>query len=387
MLGWSLTNAPGLQKGLPYAMDQYSPTYSNDRTAKDQTAMLVALGALFLAAVAVVFGLAAQGTDTRPKDQITAVAVTDMQRPSTAIAGAASGVLVAPADGVPLIVGGATKENYPWIKGKVTALLQTDVGLWAATAGNGDLPAAVNLIRNPIGENSAVQQIVLPPNFAGAEIRALVQGAGRLYIGTSRGLLTWDFNRLSAFAPPSRYRLTGANNQMDVTSLYLDGAGTLWIGTREGLMSYNGTESFRHTVKEGLPSNVVTAVTGDGAGLLYVGTDKGLVAYDRGVWVRHSEVEGQVNAVLAAEDNVWVGTTDGLYQRLEGRWAHFTEKANKLPDVPVTGLAWSGDGIYVLTEKGLFKFAAAPVVAAATEPAKTEHGTPAPIGPAAPAHH
>ena len=335
-------------------MDQYSPTYSNDRAAKDQTALLVALSALLLAALAVVFGLAQSNNGAGTKDQLNAVQVSEVAKGSSAMTGTISGVLVAPNGETPVLVGGPNKESYPWIKGHVTAMLQTDVGLWAATSGPGDAPATLGLVRNPIGENPFVQQIALPPNFAGAEIRALVQGLGRLYIGTSKGLLTWDFGRLGAFNPPSRFRLPNVSGHMDVTALYLDAVGTLWIGTREGLISYNGTEAFRHTIKEGLPSNVVTALSGDIAGLLYVGTDKGLAALDRGVWIRHAEVDGQVNAVLAADENVWVGTTDGLYQRLEGKWAHFDEKS-KLPSGNITGLAWSGDGIYIGTDAGLYK--------------------------------
>lgn len=334
-------------------MDQYSPTYSNDRAAKDQTALLIALVALLLSALAVVFGLAQQGSGAGHIAQISAVPVAEV-RTATALTGTLSGVLVAPADAPPLLVGGATKESYPWIKGRVTALLQTDVGLWAATAGAGEAAPTIGLVRHPAGENPFVQQITLPPNYAGAEVRALVQGLGRLYIGTSKGLLTWDFGKLGAFAPPSRYRLPGSTAQLDVSALYLDSVGTLWIGTRDGLLSYNGTEAFRHTVKEGLPSNIVTAITGDATGQLYVGTEKGLAAYERGVWVRHSEVEGAVNAVLAAEDHVWVGTTEGLYERLEGRWAHYDERT-KLPSGQIKALAWAGDGIYVSTENGLFK--------------------------------
>lgn len=367
-------------------MDQYSPTYTNDRAAKDQMALLAALAALLLAAVVVVFFLG-QAPQTSGKDQVTAVAIAEMQRPTTALAGTVAGVLVAPIDGPPSLVGGATKENYPWIKGKVTALLQTDVGLWAATTGPGEVPASVSLVRNPIGENPFVQQIALPPQFAGAEIRALVQGLGRLYIGTSKGLLSYDFSKLGAFTPPSRYRLPGMSTHLDVTALYLDNAGTLWVGTRDGLLSFNGSEAFRHTVKEGLPSNVITALSGDQAGLVYAGTDKGLSVYERGIWVRHAEVNGHVNAVLAAEDNVWVGTTDGLFQRLEGRWVHYDDRS-KLPSTAVLGLAWGADGVYVSTEPGLYKVSVEVAAAPDETSAKSDAGHRAPAGdhgPAAPA--
>lgn len=366
-------------------MDQYSPTYSNDRAAKDQTALLIALVALLLAALAVVFGLAQQGGSAGTKEQLSATPVADV-RTATAITGTLSGVLVAPADAPPLLVGGATKESYPWIKGRVTALLQTDVGLWAATVPAAEAPPQVGLVRHPAGENPFVQQIALPPNYAGAEVRALVQGLGRLYIGTSKGLLTWDFSKLGAFAPPTRYRLPGGSAHLDVTALYLDGTGTLWIGTRDGLLSYNGTESFRHTVKEGLPSNAITAITGDATGLLYVGTEKGLAAFERGIWVRHAEVEGTVNAVLAAEDHVWVGTTEGLYQRLEGRWQHFDEKT-KLPSGQIRALAWAGDGIYISTENGLYKVHVTVVPATSGHDEKPAEAKPDAHAPAAPAGH
>lgn len=376
-------------------MDPYTPSYNSDRAARDQTALLVALAVMVVAALVVILEIAPSGSVTVSATGLVPKAVSEVRQPVLALAGGFPGVLVSPGEGSMRQIGGGAPVEFVEVPPQSGVMLQTEVGVWVAPRGAAN---EILLVRNAVGAAPGVQPVALPPTVAGAEVRALAAGLGRLWIGTSRGLLTYDWGRFNPYTPPTRSTLgKSAPNNLDVRALYLDHAGTLWVGTFDGLYSYNGTEMFRHTVKEGLPDNSITAITGDSSGILIVGTERGLATFDRGVWVRQGEITALVTAVLAADDQIYVGTNNGLHQRLEGRWTRITGTPELPLPASVSSLAWGPDGVYVGTTQGLYK-----LVAAAADPkdtkhaeevrpteARTEHHAPAGAAPAAPAagHH
>ena len=95
--------------------------------------------------------------------------------------------------------------------------------------------------------------------------------------------------------------------------------GILWLGLRNGLLRL-GPSPRLFTAKDGLPSNVVTAVTGDRSGV-WVGTSAGVAhLLDEKLssfTVREGLSDGIVTALLRdREGNVWVGTRHGGLNRL-----------------------------------------------------------------------
>jgi signal transduction histidine kinase/ligand-binding sensor domain-containing protein len=75
------------------------------------------------------------------------------------------------------------------------------------------------------------------------------------------------------------------------------------------------------TVEDGLPDNVVNAITQAGNGLLWVGTESGLASFDGRQFtpidlrIPGSPAQGAVNALVEASNgDLWVGTNAGLVQ-------------------------------------------------------------------------
>lgn len=235
--------------------------------------------------------------------------------------------------------------------GTPTAMVVTDLGLWVATARTDLAPAKLFLMQDPIGAQPKVLQVEIPGLGADGEIAALTSGLGRLWVGTSKGLFSYDWSRWSQHQPPSRFALPGGAGA--VKSLFLDARGILWIGTTRGLISYNGVESFVFSKSQGLPHDSVTAITGDNEGNLFCGTEAGLASLSRDVWVRQSAVGDRVTALLVSGDSVWVGTAKGLFRKAEGQWVNVSAES-RLPTESVLSLAFGTDRVYVGTPKGVW---------------------------------
>lgn len=97
---------------------------------------------------------------------------------------------------------------------------------------------------------------------------------GRLYIGTFDGVAAID---LETKAPV--LHLLG---RQPIHTLYEDHKGVIWIGTSEGLTSFNQESNITttYTMNDGLPSNVICAITGDPQGYLWISTNYGISRFN-----------------------------------------------------------------------------------------------------------
>jgi len=234
-------------------------------------------------------------------------------------------------------------------------------------------------------------------------VQALVQAPdGRLWIGSTGGLATFDGAHIRNFALPQPISANSA------FSLAISHDGTLWAGTEGGgLLHISGSAIKVLFTESGLTDGFVRTLCEDSRGQLWVGTDNGLfrlkgndrlervddtaaipsmavhsIMEDRDgrLWVGGSKLVAirrdgssqpytlpgaysatRVKKILqAADGTVWVGTVGGLAKLVDG---HF----ERVPPIRATvrsllqtndGSLWIGtigDGLWILREGQLTK--------------------------------
>lgn len=147
-----------------------------------------------------------------------------------------------------------------------------------------------------------------------------------------------------------------------------DFSGNLWIGSYyNGLYRRSPDGAWANwSPTNGLASNYVSALWLDRQDNLWVGTDNGLFCFDGSRFIRYGAEDSPLlsNNIrsLAGDrsDNLWVGTDRGLSCRQwNGRWSYFVQEAggglisNDIIKVLAYPAGGSGDDIYVATSRGL----------------------------------
>jgi len=118
---------------------------------------------------------------------------------------------------------------------------------------------------------------------------------------------------------------------------FLDSSGTIWFGTtKEGVYKYDGTRFINISMKDGLCSNEVNAITQDTEGIMWFGTAKGLCSYDGGTFTNiplpkedipnvspttglpSRKTETILSLILDRNGDFWIGTDAGGAYRYDG---------------------------------------------------------------------
>ena len=195
--------------------------------------------------------------------------------------------------------------------------------------------------------------------LASNQIKTLFSTGDALWVGTNKGLSryalrekTWR-NYTKADGLTTNYMTALAGDAND---------GTLWVGTPLGLGRLEGERWRFYTEQNGLANNFVTCISGTNQ--VWVGTKGGLNVLMGTSQVpnpsrftfhvsRQPYLTGKwVTAVLAIGEEVWAGTTEGLYRR-----DATIDKFVPFPMVAgcVNTLAFSPDGrLLVGTRNGLW---------------------------------
>ena len=190
------------------------------------------------------------------------------------------------------------------------------------------------------------------------QIKTLISTGDALWIGTNKGLSRYALREKTW----RTYTKADGLTTNYITSLVGDANdGTLWVGTPLGLGRLAAERWRFYTERDGLVNNFVTCISRSNP--VWVGTKGGLSVLMKvprppnssrfTFHASRSYLTGKwVTAVLAIDEEVWAGTTEGLYRKNA-----VTDKFDPFPMVTdyVNTLAFSPDGrLLVGTRNGLW---------------------------------
>lgn len=116
--------------------------------------------------------------------------------------------------------------------------------------------------------------------------------------------------------------------------------------------SLNNQIGKNFTVKDGLPSNTITAINQDQMGYLWLATNKGLVRYDGNDFITYTQdkelISNQIRTLFSKGNQLFIGTNKGLTIKTNNTFTSFQSKAIN------TILAFN-NYIYVGTELGIYQ--------------------------------
>jgi len=177
-----------------------------------------------------------------------------------------------------------------------------------------------------------------------ADVRCLAESSGSLWAGTARGL----FRLAGESWEPVVYK----DDPLAATvNALLPTPDALYVGTVGGLFTYAAGRWSALGIRDGLPENHVTSLA-DWRSDLYVGTYGGGVALvhdGRAQPVRESPKYVTCLGANAQSGPLWVGTESEGAFRWDGKAWEQRLALNEPPGHDVTGLAASGDEVFVGT--------------------------------------
>ena len=227
------------------------------------------------------------------------------------------------------------------------AVLETpDGSLWIATLGHGLNRYRAGHMRIYTMHDGLSSNTVLSLFWS--------QRAGRLWVGTEDGALNWlqdgHFRRLP-LRPGSR-----------PAKIFEQRDGVMWVGTTKGLFRIeNGAVARVYATTDGLPSNVVLAITQDGDGSLWLGTGNGLSHYQNGRFTNYAAARQpgtygpRVNWVYEDSQGVlWMGSTGSGLGRFKNGRLKWLGTAEGLKDNVVYAVLEDGSGeLWLSTNRGI----------------------------------
>ena len=199
---------------------------------------------------------------------------------------------------------------------------------------------------------------------------------GGVWVGTEgEGLFRLDG------AKSARWTTDAGLTDRSIRALYQDKSDALWIGTDSAVFLFDGTRFVRFGVSDGLAEGPVQAITQDLQGDLWIGTAGGLSRLHEGRFSPTPGVSALVgnsirSLLTGSAGQLWIGTQDGgLLRFKEGRLVPYTTR-NGLPDDSINSLLETDGSLWMGTDNGVFRVAAADLEAVAEGRKLRVEGTP-----------
>ena len=223
-----------------------------------------------------------------------------------------------------------------------TSLLRTADSLWVGTMGGA--------FRQ---QGTKGELLALPPNMEQGLVTRLAEAQGRIWAGTSLGLMVRSADQWVAASD------NPVLQNSPTTMLYQDSDRTLWVASNAGLARLRDG-----VLTEVIPEKNPTVIKGviaafeDRERNLWIGSQwAGLARLWNGSTRRLSLAEGLSEPIVwsvarAPDGRTWVGTTDGLSVFENGRFTHVL-RGDQLPHPHAYNLLADADRIWVGTRRGV----------------------------------
>ena len=179
------------------------------------------------------------------------------------------------------------------------------------------------------------------------QVRSLFEdNAGNLWIGTiNGGLCRMRSGRIEPI--PSE----GLSGDETITSILTDPQGRLWAGSSEGLLQWDQHRLRHHPTLTALPQNYIRTLLKSRQGTIWIATANELYAWDNGALTREVGPAPDTSIVpyCLLEDQhgrLWAGIGNGkiLCRHPDGTWKRYDQTAG-VPFAYVTSLAEDNDGV------------------------------------------
>src|SRR6266568_3953757 len=137
--------------------------------------------------------------------------------------------------------------------------------------------------------------------------------------------------------------------------------GYLWIGTRLGLARFDGVHftAFDARNTPALKNPNISALCVDGRGSLWIGTyGDGMMRLEDGTFSHYSSTNGlagdELSVLYCARDgSLWIGTTTGVSHYQAGKFTNYTRKEGLASDIIRSVLEDRDGRIWIATGEGL----------------------------------
>ncbi|GEM_PF-1194861 len=203
--------------------------------------------------------------------------------------------------------------------GDITALVRSDLGLFAATFDGG-------LARYDGARWQAIENVQLSEPLD-PQINALAATPGSLWVATARGLYRLRARAGSSYRVESWTKKQGLPHDK-VLSLATTESGELLVGTQHGVVIIDAQDNQED--QEDQDVQIEPRALGSRAR----------------EWATWAVAEGR-------DGDLWLGTTQGLiHWHKNGRWTHMSMLSNHLSDNWVTALEVTDERVYVGTYAG-----------------------------------
>lgn len=137
--------------------------------------------------------------------------------------------------------------------------------------------------------------------------------------------------------------------------------GYLWVGTRAGLAKFDGVQFSRFDARNtpAIKNSSITALYTSADGALWIGTaGGGLARFKDGMFTHYGRAEGlagdDVRAIYESEDgSLWIGTTTGMSRYQKRKFVNYAEKNGLSSDVVSCIYEDRDANLWIATGKGL----------------------------------